>query len=537
MEARPPRHDNILFKVKVPDRTTEKCAKRIAAVLLLGSFYCTSLFADVPYGRLTGDVIDGLSWTCQITDENTALVGGGSLADKPYAISSNTAGELVIPDHFLGCPTVYICWCAFSGFKKITSVVIPDTVVEIASSAFDGCQKLSSIRWPSELKSIGVRAFSECKSLTAIVLPSGVEDFRAQAFSFCTELSKIEIPTARYFRAAVFKGCKKLTSISLPEEVEVIQDFVFEDCTSLTTIRIPTCTESIGCGLCAGATNLTSISVSPGNQKFVAHNGVLYDKDVEKVVAYVPSREIFEVEPSVTSIGKAACYKCHCLRTIHLPEALTKIESEAFKWCEGISSVSFPPNVKTIDYSAFYACTSLKSIVFPRSVESVGSGAFESCPLDVVFVEQGDVERSKTILKNSKMAVDKIKFVEMPASAMTIPWSDDYYERFSSRYSADIETAMKMPSGKRTAAGEEMFVWQDFVAGTDPLDACSKFEVVISLVDGLPVISWTPELSPAQAALRNYTVYGKSNLNDAEWSVVDGDEGRYSFFKVGVEMK
>ena len=119
MEVRCPSLDNILFKVKEPDRATEKCAKRIAVALLLGSFCCTSLFADVPYGRLTGDVIDGLSWTCQITDENTALVGGGNLADKPYAISSNTAGELVIPDYFLGCPTVYICWCAFPGSRKL----------------------------------------------------------------------------------------------------------------------------------------------------------------------------------------------------------------------------------------------------------------------------------------------------------------------------------------------------------------------------------------------------------------------------------
>lgn len=529
MEARPPSLNDILFKIKVPVRTT--------AALLLGSLSCTSLFADVPYGRLTGDVIDGLSWTFQITDENTALVGGGNLANEPYAISSNTAGELIIPDYFLGCPTVHICWCAFSGFKKITSVVIPDTVAEISTSAFAGCKNLSSIGWPSGLKTVGVSAFSECSSLTEVVLPSGVEELKGQAFYYCTALSKIEIPTVRYIRDAVFKGCKKLTSISLPEEVEVVQDFVFEDCTALTTIRIPTCTKSIGRGLCAGATNLTSISVSQDNQKFVAVNGVLYDKAVEKVVAYVPSREIFEVEPSVSSIGKAACYKCRCLRIIRLPAALTKIESEAFKWNAGISSVSFPPNLKTIDYDAFYACTSLRSIVFPKSVESVGARAFESCPLEVVFVEQGDVERTRTILKNSKMAVDKIKFVELPTSALTIPWSYDYYERFSSQYDPDVETAMKMSSGKRTTAGEEMFVWQDFVAGTDPLDASSKFEAVISLVDGIPIVTWKPELSPEQAALRKYTTYGKASLSDEKWNEVVGDAAKYNFFKVTVEMK
>ena len=116
-------------------------------------------------------------------------------------------------------------------------------------------------------------------------------------------------------------------------------------------------------------------------------------------------------------------------------------------------------------------------------------------------------------------------------------WTDDYYQRFSNQYDPDIETAMKMPSGKRTATGEEMFVWQDFVAGTDPLDACSKFEASITLVSGKPVVSWSPELKPEQAALRKYTVLGKAHLCDEKWSVVDGDADKYGFFKVAVEMK
>ena len=53
-----------------------------------------------------------------------------------------------------------------------------------------------------------------------------------------------------------------------------------------------------------------------------------------------------------------------------------------------------------------------------------------------------------------------------------------------------------------------------------------------------PKIKYTPELSDAEKALRNYVIYGKKSLTDADWSVVtEGSEADYNFFKVGVDLK
>ena len=84
-----------------------------------------------------------------------------------------------------------------------------------------------------------------------------------------------------------------------------------------------------------------------------------------------------------------------------------------------------------------------------------------------------------------------------------------------------------------------MFVWQDYVAGTDPTDPSSVFTASITFdaATGDPVIGWSPVLSAAEAAKRKYTVFGKVRLNDADWTEVDGDEADYNFFKVRVEMK
>ena len=84
-----------------------------------------------------------------------------------------------------------------------------------------------------------------------------------------------------------------------------------------------------------------------------------------------------------------------------------------------------------------------------------------------------------------------------------------------------------------------MFVWQDYVAGTDPTKPEDTFKASITFDKdtGKPVISWTPELSEAEAAKREYKVFGKAKINDKDWTLVDGDAEDFNFFKVSVGMK
>jgi hypothetical protein len=78
-------------------------------------------------------------------------------------------------------------------------------------------------------------------------------------------------------------------------------------------------------------------------------------------------------------------------------------------------------------------------------------------------------------------------------------------------------------------------VWECYVAGTDPTDTNSVFTAKIDMVDGMPVITWSPELSPEETALRTYTIYGKTNLTDKVWHSPTNSSSR--FFRIGVEMR
>ncbi len=111
------------------------------------------------------------------------------------------------------------------------------------------------------------------------------------------------------------------------------------------------------------------------------------------------------------------------------------------------------------------------------------------------------------------------------------------YAGLVERYGGDLVAALKKPTGKRLSDGTAAFVWQDYVAGTDPTDVNDVFKASVAFDEGKPVVSWTPELKPEQASLRKYTVYGKARLTDSEWTVVDGNEADFNFFKVTVEMR
>ena len=87
--------------------------------------------------------------------------------------------------------------------------------------------------------------------------------------------------------------------------------------------------------------------------------------------------------------------------------------------------------------------------------------------------------------------------------------------------------------------GAAMPVWHDYVAGTDPTNALSRFTAKIEMKDGMPVVTWSPALNGegVREGARTYRVWGKVNLGDAAWCEVEaGGESAYRFFRATVEM-
>ena len=85
--------------------------------------------------------------------------------------------------------TKFIYTYAFFNCDSLTSIVIPDSVIDIGWSAFQSCQSLSSIEISDSVTNIGRWAFAHCTSLTSIVIPDFVESIGQNAFYNCPSLT------------------------------------------------------------------------------------------------------------------------------------------------------------------------------------------------------------------------------------------------------------------------------------------------------------------------------------------------------------
>lgn len=83
--------------------------------------------------------------------------------------------------------------------------------------------------------------------------------------------------------------------------------------------------------------------------------------------------------------------------------------------------------------------------------------------------------------------------------------------------------------------GDGLTTAQEYIAGTDPTDPDSAFSASIKIVDGKPVVTYSPDL----LSERKYIKLGKKDIGDPDekWvEVEEGKEGEYNFFKVTVDM-
>ena len=273
---------------------------------------------------------------------------------------------------------------AFKGRKNLESITIPDGITEIADEAFYGCISLKNIIIPNSVSTLYSNAFSGCSSLTSILFPEGIklwgrlddseDDYEEDcigycAFSGCRSLTSIVIPEGVNFIAnEAFSNCTSLENIVIPNSVSVISSESFSNCTSLENIVIPDSVNEMYSDAFKYCSNLTSI-VFP---KEVLLWGFTWDEHCEE-----------------NCIGEGAFSGCSSIKSMVIPQGVTRIDAEAFKDCISLKSIVIPNSVCEIYYEAFSNCTSLENIVIPDSVNKMFSDAFYGCSSlsSIVFPE------------------------------------------------------------------------------------------------------------------------------------------------------
>lgn len=194
---------------------------------------------------------------------------------------------------------------------------------------------------------------------------------------FSRELSK-EVLVARGDRILV-----------IPEGIEVLADdfaFLFDERdkkyhfyeidipSSVRTIEPLFVTEDPGDAWASGKDFdcFDEITVAEGNESFCSVEGVLFTKDMKKLICYPCGKEArtYNIPDGVEVIG-AFAFQCNqFLEKVNLPPTIRSIEWKAFSFCERLSDIFIPEGLETIDEDAFEFCN-IKHLTLPRSLKKI----------------------------------------------------------------------------------------------------------------------------------------------------------------------
>ena len=297
-------------------------------------------------------------------------------------------GDVVVPGEIDGGTVDVIDINVFTG-ETITSLSLPETVLELRSNAVTWCPNLVSVSLPQSLVVINRLNFGNCNALAEVTIPAGVRYIGDSSFTFCESLRKI---TFEGVCPVIDQDCFTV----LPEDAVA---YVPDD-------QLEAYAEAF-----ASAGSAVSVQPSGKSAVVVDNNGYVesefdFDASTGTITRYNGYATYLAIPETiggaaVKAIGPEAFAHHYYLALLELPEGLETIGEGAFYNCATLGHVKFPSTLKTIGDNAFYNAyqgslfelpsaqtigdfafyfAGIKgSVVLPDGLTSIGTGAFESC--------------------------------------------------------------------------------------------------------------------------------------------------------------
>ena len=134
--------------------------------------------------------------------------------------------------------------------------------------------------------------------------------------------------------------------------------------------------------VCAAPTEFFKVQISEiDNQSdfITLKDGVLYSKDMNRLIFCWQEKEYFSVPQSVKVIEPFAFCLQKNLRNIELHNDIVSIGNAAFMGCEALEHIVIPRSVMEIESDTFDGCISLKSVELHDEITLIGRHAFRHC--------------------------------------------------------------------------------------------------------------------------------------------------------------
>lgn len=383
----------------------------------------------IPYGYPTDEPENGFEY---LTSGDYSYVTG---------YDGTPSGDLVIPETLGGKPVRIIFTNAFKGCTEITSVYIPDCVVDMYESAFEGCTGLKSVRFPNGAMEMSDRVFYGCTSLEEVDLTNTQSEIYDYSFYGCTSLKTVKMNIgcddggrAYSVYDSAFEGCTALEEVIFPEnadwadfgtrafancvnlvafdadnnaEIYGYYDEAFLNCAKLEFLDIQFNFWALGEDVFKGCDSLTlKVYYNSVAMEYAVENNIPYIlKDkltddglyyfIDRGEATITGAPAFEGDAlvipatiegySVSTIGESA-FEGMSIKTVVMPSCIDDVRYYAFADCTELTEITLAPAY--YDGYCFSGCTSLKSATFPEGTyEGIWEGMFENCTaLETVHV-------------------------------------------------------------------------------------------------------------------------------------------------------
>ena len=309
-------------------------------------------------------------------------------------------GVLIVPSIHEGNPIFGIKNDAFVGRADLETVLFEEnaTIVVIGERAFKD-SGITSIRLPNTVIEIKKEAFMNCTMLSELILSTGLEIMDASAYRNTLWHQRLRNQlVVTNDTLWIYKGTE--LEIFVPSHIQRINDFAF-----------------------SGNTSVKTVVFEPGSLVSVVTNGTFAQSRIETI--HMPDglksiedeafmneiylkHLIFSENNQLNSIGIRAFEKSG-LETANFPESVTSIGINAFSqtpWltehpddfviigtilvrCKlHVTNVTIPEKVTVIGPKAV-AYNFIKHVVITRQVERIEEQAFAGTHLDSIVFEEG----------------------------------------------------------------------------------------------------------------------------------------------------
>jgi len=299
------------------------------------------------------------SATCNSVDGVLFSADGTQLIAYPAARYGD-AGAYTIPQ---GVKTL-----AASSFRDACLARVDfGSVSSIGAYAFKGARLSAGVALPEGSVAVGDHAFEEAQ-MPSVDL-GGATQVGASAFASCPNLANVnfrcDLNALDSIGESAFGVCPPgvatpLASVVLPDSVTFVGAGAFANNGSLTSVHLGAGFPSYAADgsytsydeLFSGCGNISELTVSSGNEVYVANENVLYRE----------ASDGMHLEKALPSVA---------LQEYRVLDGTVSIESDAFKGMTTLQRLVLPEGLLVINSNAFYGCTALSDVVFPDSLREV----------------------------------------------------------------------------------------------------------------------------------------------------------------------